>query len=65
VVRDMSGEMDREYIVRCRCLIGRNRGQTAVRGAAGTDNDGDRAEDNVGMDRWCVEVDNNAKAKVL
>jgi hypothetical protein len=65
MVRDMSGEMDREYKIRCRCLIGCNRGQTVVKGARGIDNDGDRAEDNVGMDCWGVEVDYNAKAKVL
>jgi len=42
---DSSGSEPREYVVKCRYLIGCDGSRTAVRGAAGIESDGDRTED--------------------
>jgi phenol 2-monooxygenase len=50
---------EREYIVKCRYLIGCDGSRTLVRGAAGIDSDGDRTED-----KW-VRIDGVLKSTTM
>lgn len=60
-VLDSSGGAgkEREYIVKCRYLIGCDGSRTLVRGAAGIDSDGDRTED-----KW-VRIDGVLKSTTM
>jgi phenol 2-monooxygenase len=60
-VLDSSGGTgkEREYIVKCRYLIGCDGSRTLVRGAAGIDSDGDRTED-----KW-VRIDGVLKSTTM
>lgn len=50
---------EREYVVKCRYLIGCDGSRTVVRGAAGIDSDGDRTED-----KW-VRIDGVLKSTTM